>query len=213
MNEVAKDELRRIMRKKRSLIAQKEAHSSSEIIADHILDIIRADNARNLILSFASYNNEPDTDVIFDALKIRCQHVDIAYPRVSDDGVNMEYYIVDSLDELASGYKGIREPVAVMERRIDTDIILSGYDNVYVLVPGLAFDKRGYRAGYGGGFYDRYLKRIEGTYIGICYDFQYMEDEYIRADTYDVRCDYIVTEKRYYTRRDRDGSDSHWKRS
>ena len=61
-----------------------------------------------------------------------------------------------------------------------------------VLVPGIAFDKRGARVGFGKGCYDMFLESYNGIKIGVCYDFQLQRE--IPADSHDVRMDYILTE-------------------
>lgn len=200
MDVVCKSELRKNMLSKRKLTTPSKALTAGKNIADFLVGLMSEKKGKSVVLTFASYKNEPDTDVIFDIIHNCFENICIAYPRVSDDGVNMEYYITHSVNDLISGYKGIREPKSLSENHIATDSVLAEYDNVYVIVPGLAFDKRGYRVGYGGGFYDRYLKRIKGIFIGICYDFQYIHDINIETDIYDVCCDYIITDRRIIRR-------------
>lgn len=66
-----------------------------------------------------------------------------------------------------------------------------------LLVPLLAFDRKGFRLGYGGGFYDRTLEKLRGlkpvTAIGIAYAGQEVDD--VPRDAYDQRLDWIMTEK------------------
>lgn len=63
-----------------------------------------------------------------------------------------------------------------------------------VLVPGVAFDEEGYRIGMGGGHYDRAVRTFRGVKIGLAYDFQILEA--FPRENHDLRCDWIVTEKR-----------------
>ena len=66
-----------------------------------------------------------------------------------------------------------------------------------IIVPGLAFDKQNYRLGYGGGYYDRYIEKIEKVKkvvkIGLAFSFQKITS--IPINQYDKRLDFIVTEK------------------
>ena len=64
-----------------------------------------------------------------------------------------------------------------------------------VLVPGLSFDKRGYRTGYGGGFYDRFFASITAncTKVGYCFSVQ-ISDEDLPTDQYDIAVDYVITD-------------------
>ena len=80
-----------------------------------------------------------------------------------------------SLDELESGYRGILEPKVSLrcesDRRISPEVI------ELVIVPGLAFDRRGNRLGRGGGFYDRFLPKLSqsATVVGLAFDCQVFE--------------------------------------
>ena len=62
-----------------------------------------------------------------------------------------------------------------------------------VLVPGVAFSRRGTRIGFGKGCYDRFLKECKATKVGFCYEFQLTEK--IISDSFDIDMNYIVTEK------------------
>lgn len=74
-----------------------------------------------------------------------------------------------------------------------------------VIVPGLAFDPRGHRIGYGAGFYDRYLAPLSrpagaarARAVGVCFDFQVLAE--IPTSPEDVAVAVVVTEKRAFTR-------------
>ena len=64
-----------------------------------------------------------------------------------------------------------------------------------VFIPGIAFDARGYRTGYGKGYYDRWLKSVplEKT-VGLAYDFQITDK--LPTEEYDIPVGVIITEKR-----------------
>ena len=67
-----------------------------------------------------------------------------------------------------------------------------------MLVPLVAFDKSFNRVGYGGGFYDRYIKKLRKSKkvitIGIAYSFQKIKE--IKSNRFDIKLDFIVTEKK-----------------
>lgn len=65
-----------------------------------------------------------------------------------------------------------------------------------VIVPLLAFNNKGYRIGYGKGYYDCYLKNFKGEIIGLAYSWM-LED--FEADTFDIPCHKIITEKEIIT--------------
>jgi 5-formyltetrahydrofolate cyclo-ligase len=62
-------------------------------------------------------------------------------------------------------------------------------------MPGAAFSDKGCRIGYGGGFYDRFLQKKSISSYALAFDFQII-DEVPFSPEYDVKVDYIVTEKR-----------------
>jgi 5-formyltetrahydrofolate cyclo-ligase len=99
----------------------------------------------------------------------------------------MSFHIIESLHELVPRAFGILEPDPEKSPR------LTDFSGSICIVPGLAFDFSGHRLGYGGGYYDRFLKAYEGAAVGICYQ-SCMRRSLIHG-RYDVACDYVVTEK------------------
>ncbi|OGL34932.1 5-formyltetrahydrofolate cyclo-ligase [Candidatus Saccharibacteria bacterium RIFCSPHIGHO2_12_FULL_47_16b] len=73
-----------------------------------------------------------------------------------------------------------------------------GFQFGLVIVPMLAFDGRGYRLGFGGGFYDRFLAtQPDALRVGLCYEFGH-QAENLPHEQHDVPLDSIVTEKNIY---------------
>ena len=98
----------------------------------------------------------------------------------------MDFFQWSINDPLVINKYGIPEPVS--------DKIV--YPNI-LLVPLVAFDKNFNRIGYGGGFYDRYIRKIKRikkiTTIGLAYSFQKVKK--IPIKDYDIKLDYIITNK------------------
>jgi len=109
----------------------------------------------------------------------------LLYPAV--EGSEMQFRRLLGLEQLAPGRYGIPEPSGEAWDPQAADLIV---------VPGVAFDLSGRRIGYGKGYYDKTLHRLEGTgrLVGFCYDFQLCEE--IVGEPHDVTMDLIVTEVR-----------------
>lgn len=73
--------------------------------------------------------------------------------------------------------------------------IITPQKNDVVFVPGLAFDRKGNRLGYGGGFFDRFLKTFPGISVGVCHHIQLKNT--LNILEHDIAVDYICTEKEF----------------
>lgn len=112
-----------------------------------------------------------------------------AVPKVTGKR-EMKFYYIESLNDLETGAFGILEP---KEEKKGADCCLEKSD-LLMLVPGVSFDPAGRRIGYGGGFYDTYLQKMEGCHtFGLAFEVQ-MADQ-IPAEAHDIRMEYVMTEK------------------
>lgn len=113
----------------------------------------------------------------------------VALPKCTDKYGNMTFYYISSFDDLIEGMYGIPEP--------DTGFKADTSDSGSVcIVPGLAFDLKGYRLGYGKGYYDRFLETFDGVSVGVC--FEACLTEAVPADKFDMKVNYIITDKTIY---------------
>ena len=143
------------------------------------------------ILLYADYRHEVMTREIFEDAVLRKKKV--FFPKSNENGI-MEFYQVVSVKQLESGYKGIKEPV-VDERYLYR---FKRSEDTLIIVPGVAFDAKGYRVGYGKGFYDRFLKdKRQITVMGLCFSSQVVEE--IPYDEHDIKMDKIITEEIQYS--------------
>lgn len=112
----------------------------------------------------------------------------VAFPVTGENG-RMEFRLVENLDsDLAPGKFGIPEPLpscSLFEK--------NGRSSALILVPALAFDKEGFRLGYGKGYYDRYLEDFIVTSVGLVYQ-DFIADRLPRG-RFDQAVDLLVTEK------------------
>lgn len=114
----------------------------------------------------------------------------IAFPCCDTKNHTMEFRLVSSLDQLTvTGSFGILEPSD--ECLVFTQDKAAG--NAVCLVPAIVYDKKGYRLGYGKGFYDRYLPSFIGTKVGFVYSDFIIGS--VPRGRYDLSVDVLVTEK------------------
>ena len=113
----------------------------------------------------------------------------VAFPRCDKATHTMKYHIVSSLDELSVDSYGIEEPSP------DAPVYDPAHDvgSAVCFVPGLLYDKSGFRLGYGKGFYDRYLSGLQGNIIGVVYSDFIVPT--VPIGKYDVSLNILLTEK------------------
>lgn len=141
----------------------------------------------DVILTYMEYNQELITHAIM--TKAWEMGKRVAVPKVINKV--MEFYYIESFDDVYKGYMGILEPYK-LEKASD--------EKALVIVPGLAFDLRFNRIGYGGGFYDDFFERYsDRNYIkmGLAYDFQIIDK--IPCEEHDKKVDMLITPKAFYS--------------
>lgn len=113
------------------------------------------------------------------------------FPRVQQK--DMEFYRVEKWEQLKEGSFHVPEPdITGYELPV-----FDGKADAWMLVPGVAFDSAGWRMGYGGGFYDRYLDRHWNFHLtGIAFGEQIVEQ--IPVEVFDHRMDDVITEQQWY---------------
>jgi len=137
-----------------------------------------------MLALYSPVNNEVATAQIFAVARDRCKLV--CYPRVVDD--MLEFVEVSKIDELICGTFGVAEPIGNNKRSI------AEFD--LVVVPGIAFDLRGYRLGYGRGYYDRQLAEDMAKTVTVGLGFEFQLHRRLPIAAHDERLDYIATETR-----------------
>jgi len=161
-------------------MTEEEIRMKSKNIFSNIIKLT-VFNASRTIALYSPVKNEVDTWSIFDYAIDSGKRV--AFPRVEDG--TLVFCAVKEKGELIKGKYNILEPPSEGQR-INTEEI------EIFLIPGVAFDRLGYRIGYGYGYYDSIAKRVRGTLIGLAYSFQVVDS--IFHEEHDIRVNSIVTE-------------------
>lgn len=120
----------------------------------------------------------------------------VAFPRCNPDDRSMVFYYVDSLDDFELSTYGLMEPPASFEAFDPADC---EKHNVICIVPGIVYDRKGYRIGYGGGYYDRYLSAFAGTKVGVAYS-DFIANS-VPHGRFDLAVDVLMTERGIYAKK------------
>lgn len=149
----------------------------------------------SLVLTYVSREAEVGTRSLIESLLAEGRRV--AVPRVDLETHDMAFHEIRSLDELVPRTMRILEPAADAPVVTTPDMVGS-----VCLVPGLVFDGAGYRVGYGGGYYDRFLAFYPGDKIGLARTTM-LSSNPLPTDGHDVPVDFIATEGAVWSCRDR----------
>lgn len=183
---MGKEELRAHYRQLRDSLPEESRWSSDELITDRFLELKAYQNAE-LILTYLSVESEVETRGIIQRAWEDGKAV--ALPRCVPSTNKMEWYLVESLDNLVETAMGIWEPLPDQDKFIDATKV----KHALCVVPGLVFDRVGYRIGYGGGFYDVFLADFFGITVGLCRD-AFISERSLRFEEFDISVDMVLTE-------------------
>ena len=172
------------IRKKILKIRKQRYYKKSNISFDYILNILKKNRVNGKIIGgYYPYNYEVDVIKILE--KFETKNYLISLPKIKKNYM-MDFFNWSVKDPLTINEYGIPEPIS---KNIKYPDIL--------LIPLVAFDRFFNRIGYGGGFYDRYIKKLKKrkkiTTIGLAYSFQKIKK--IPTNNNDIKLDFIVTEK------------------
>lgn len=112
---------------------------------------------------------------------------DIAVPKCIPKTKEMEFYLIHSFEQLEKAHFDIMEPIPKQTKKINKNSI-----NLLV-VPGLVFDRKGYRIGFGGGYYDRFLSDFNNQTVSLLSSYQ-LKDR-VPTEKYDLPVQNLITEK------------------
>jgi len=172
---------------KRKSLTKRIIKEKSREIKEKLYSLSEFKEAKNIMI-YVSFNNEVDTIEIIKEILINKEKTIVVSYVVRNNPI-LQLSELKSFNELEPKKLGILEPKDNFIREFS----LKKLD--LVIVPGLVFDKNGHRIGYGYGYYDRFLKKIDGDKkIGLAFDFQLVDK--IPEEQHDVPMDIIVTEER-----------------
>lgn len=169
-----------------SILKSIESHDkkrASDKITEHALEFIEAHQYRSvgIVLPMAI---EYDTWLLIDELLDR--NIEVYSPQSHYDDKSLSFHRVTARDEVSQDEKGV--PIPNIDAVVNNDVDL-------LIVPGVVFSPEGYRIGYGGGFYDRFLTSFKNDTASLIFSEQIAETI---VKEHDLPVDTLITEKEIF---------------
>lgn len=134
-----------------------------------------------------SQNFEWDTKTIIEQAWEERKKVTV--PKCNITNKQLSFYQIKTKTDLEHGYANIMEPIIAQTKKVDKQLI------ELLIVPGIMFDKHGYRIGFGGGYYDRFLSSFTGITVSLAHTKQIINS--LPVEVYDIPVQFLITEKGY----------------
>lgn len=182
-----KAKIRREIIAKRNSLTHEDVMEKSAVIQKRLLELPVYRESKTIGL-YANFNNEVSTSIVFE--KALDDGKKVLFPCIRKADKELAFFPVRGLDELESGPFGIMTPPCiegVCDCIGDLDLLL---------IPGVSYDFKGGRIGYGGGFYDRTLHKVARLpfIVALAYEFQVLDE--VPVLSHDIRVNAVVTERR-----------------
>jgi 5-formyltetrahydrofolate cyclo-ligase len=165
-------------------INQSEHKRLSLAITERVISSDEFINANTIGVTIARFPEVDTIPLIEAAWKMGKR---IAVPRCIQATREMDFRSIKSFDDLEIVYLDLREPIISETKSI------SKHEIDLQIVPGVAFSKNGYRIGFGGGYYDRYLTDFKGKTLSIAFNCQTNQD--VPIEIYDIPVNKIITDQ------------------
>lgn len=173
------------MRARRRNLTAAEISEKSMKIQEFLFGFEKYQNAETVMLYLSAFKEPSTAEIVKAALKSK-KRVIVPVSNTENETLTLSY--INGFEELEKGAYGILEPKIIRPA--------AAADIDFILVPGIAFDYRGNRLGFGKGYYDKLLYNCGAEKTALCYAFQLIEE--IPSDAHDVPMNTIITEEGIY---------------
>lgn len=180
------------LRKKQLVLRKKLFANVTQYFNKNLFDkLIEKINFKNMksVSSFISINTEINTNKLNSY--ILSKNKTLCLPVIIKKNDHLTFRQFTKFEDMIDGFMKIKEP-PITNKVISPELLF---------VPCLAFDLNGFRLGYGGGYYDKtlnYLKKNKKNPISVGYAFDDQKILEVPKDNFDMKLDYVITEKKLY---------------
>ena len=173
-----KKQLRDEIRSQRRNLSESDRALKSKSICEFLLEDLPK-RPVGKIFSYLALKEEPDLEfAMTEASKIGWE---IFVPAVFEEGIMKAARYTGEMERTSLGFYQPKNAELISSKEISV-----------FWIPGVAFDSRGYRLGMGGGYYDRFLEKKSGVFIGIGWSFQ-MKDQ-VPKEAHDIQMNFLTNE-------------------
>lgn len=176
-----KKKLRQTIKSRLMDMTNEEHEELSNRIAENLFSLEEWKKANTIGITISIPPEVPTVRIIEQAWS---EGKSIAVPKCDPEQKTMEFKKITSFNQLESVYYGLLEPIEETNK-----ISIEELD--FLVVPGLAFSKEGYRLGFGGGYYDRFLSHYRGQTVALTYEIQLVD--HLPIEVHDIAVGKLIT--------------------
>lgn len=177
-----KKQLRNEMKQLLMQMTKEEYTKYSEEITEKLINSTEWIKAKTIGITIST-GREVNTHAIIDTGWKEGKQ--IVVPKCFPEKKQMKFFQIKSFDEVEDSFYSLKEPITTI-----TPLVRKEHIDL-LIVPGLVYDKRGYRIGFGGGYYDRYLANYKNKTLSLAFHFQVIEE--VPYELYDIPVEKIIT--------------------
>ncbi|MFC4182671.1 5-formyltetrahydrofolate cyclo-ligase [Saccharococcus thermophilus] len=177
-----KKQIRKTMQAKLQQLTDEEKQAYDKQIAENLYRLPQWKNADTIAITISKGKEIDTTPIIKRAWS---EGKTVSVPKCDPATKTMVFRQITSFSQLESSYFGLLEPIEALTSEIKKS------DMDMIIVPGICFSKNGYRIGYGGGYYDRYLRNVSAPTVSLAYSFQVVD--FLPIEEHDVPVQMIIT--------------------
>lgn len=179
-----KEAIRKRMKEKLSALSKPMYEHLSYLIAQRLFQDSDWNQADTIGITISK---PPEVDTFQIIRKAWEEGKKVVIPKCHPSTKTMTFRSLSAFSQLESVYYGLYEPIESL-----TEQVLPEEINL-LIVPGIAFSKEGYRIGFGGGYYDRYLQQYKGNTLSLAFHMQIFDT--LPFEKHDIPIEKIITEK------------------
>lgn len=181
-----KIEIRKLILNELNGMSDKEYRSKSAKITQSLIADPAFIEADMIGVTISAYPEVDTLELIETCWKLEKK---VAVPKCAPETRRMDFYIIESFQQLETVYMKLKEPI------ISETTLATAEQIDLMIVPGVVFCRRGYRIGFGGGYFDRYLSDYKGKTRSLAFQSQVIEE--VPVEAHDIPVEGIYTEDSY----------------